>query len=994
MKKLSLFIYILMLLYCLSVSSMVNAQSISVIDVEKSTDSYSRNDMYTTLDMFAEMNGVFYFSSNDGIHGRELWRSDGTEEGTWLVKDINPDTASANVNDIVVSGNKIFFSANDGVNGQQLWVSDGTSDSTYMLSTSFGFNAPAPSYITDVNGTAFFTVTSFNHKRSAMEVGWNTPGNSSCSRLFSFSTFSGYNIRYLTNVNGKLFFTANNFFSGVSGQLYVSDGTTSGTSEVLDNNSFEISNASNLTALNGSLYFSAFSFNFINNIYTLWVSDGTSTGTHTVKNVNNISLPQFYNDDNQRPFTVKDKTLFFQGIISNTDNELFKYDAADTAKGIRLVRDIVPGAAGSFPDNIRNVNGTIFFTTSPFNADAALWKTDGTYAGTRLVKDINPGGPNYYYGLVPYDSILMFVYSNGKQGFDLWKTNGTAGGTVMVKDIFPGVYSSFPQFITYHGDQFLFTANDGDRGFELWKSNGMKEGTTLIKDINTSFSGSSNPFGFTPLNNNTALFTAYTNQYGYEAWKTDGTDTGTKVVKDVYPGAFGSYPQFFTNLKNSIYFFAGTDSGYYLCKTDGTDAGTSLLYRLNVNSYVEDVATTDNFFYFVVYNFNTNTQELWRSNGTAAGTYAIKADIPSYFALNPVGVGKTLFFVYTDGNTGTELWKTNGTTIGTKLVKDINPGFNSSYPFNLYNFNGKLYFAADSGNGPLLWTSDGTPAGTKLFKAAFIQSTPFALANGKLFFSAFSVVANGTELYATDGTKAGTRLVKDVNKGPASSYPYSLVNGKALLYFLANSNNSDTSQLWVSDGTKEGTHKVTTFTFPNFGNTNFTEQVNVNDKLFFTLGDTLWQSDATEAGTQKVNDPILNGVNNIHGLSSIGNRLYFSGFYYTTGQELYTATVDSTSAPTIIITKAMVAPATNTFDVKLLSNPIGNQLRVLVNAKGQQVAQVMIIDALGRVLASAKQTLPAGTTVLSYETTGWTQGIYLVKIVTADGHSAVLKAMK
>src|SRR4051812_27750001 len=141
MKKLFLLIYIIMLLFSLSVSTLVNAQDIHAIDIEKSKNSFPNNNMYTPLDMFAELNGVFYLSSDDGIHGRELWRSDGTAAGTWLVKDINPGIASANVNDIVVSGNKIFFSATDGVNGQQLWVSDGTSDGTLLLFTSFDANA-------------------------------------------------------------------------------------------------------------------------------------------------------------------------------------------------------------------------------------------------------------------------------------------------------------------------------------------------------------------------------------------------------------------------------------------------------------------------------------------------------------------------------------------------------------------------------------------------------------------------------------------------------------------------------------------------------------------------------------------------------------------------------------------------------------------------------------------------------------------------------------
>ena len=112
-----------------------------------------------------------------------------------------------------------------------------------------------------------------------------------------------------------------------------------------------------------------------------------------------------------------------------------------------------------------------------------LWKTDGTAAGTVLVKDINPGGYSGYGGYYPDSSFpanltnvggtLFFTANDGINGAELWKSDGTTAGTVMVKDISPGAYygliSSNPANLTNVGGKLFFSANDGNHRPELWK---------------------------------------------------------------------------------------------------------------------------------------------------------------------------------------------------------------------------------------------------------------------------------------------------------------------------------------------------------------------------------------------------------------------------------------------------------------------------------------------------------------------------------------------
>src|SRR5262249_36204209 len=105
-------------------------------------------------DSLTNVNGVAFFTANDGVHGRELWKSDGTAAGTGLVADINPGSGSSNPDNLTAVGSTLFFTANDGTHGTQLWESDGTSSGTVMVTTiGSGSDDAAPYDLTNVGGT-------------------------------------------------------------------------------------------------------------------------------------------------------------------------------------------------------------------------------------------------------------------------------------------------------------------------------------------------------------------------------------------------------------------------------------------------------------------------------------------------------------------------------------------------------------------------------------------------------------------------------------------------------------------------------------------------------------------------------------------------------------------------------------------------------------------------------------------------------------------------
>src|SRR5256885_1829742 len=134
-------------------------------------------------------------------------------------------------------------------------------------------------------------------------------------------------------------------------------------------------------------------------------------------------------------------------------------------------------------------------------------------------------------------------------------------------------------------------------------------------------------------------------------------------------------------------------------------------------SYPREYAAVGATVFFIASDDPFNHDDLWKTDGTVAGTVRVKDFGPrdgrlGYRLSEPTAVGGRVFFSAPDyGGGNQELWVSDGTEAGTHRVTQIAPGDAGSSPFSLVNFNGALYFSAESPDaGRELWTSDGTEA--------------------------------------------------------------------------------------------------------------------------------------------------------------------------------------------------------------------------------------------------------------------------------------------
>ncbi len=130
----------------------------------------------TTITEQTAYNGILYFVYDDGDdkHGNELWRTDGTAEGTYLVKDIHTGADNSNPRYLTVVNDFMYFSAWTEEYGEELWRTDGTTDGTIMVEdmhTAVGYGSH-PYELTNVNGTLYFAARSYYFVPDNIDTGY------------------------------------------------------------------------------------------------------------------------------------------------------------------------------------------------------------------------------------------------------------------------------------------------------------------------------------------------------------------------------------------------------------------------------------------------------------------------------------------------------------------------------------------------------------------------------------------------------------------------------------------------------------------------------------------------------------------------------------------------------------------------------------------------------------------------------------------------------
>ncbi len=983
-------------------------------DINIVGDGYPVNSDYNNDDFkasFALLNNVAYFNATDGINGAELWRSDGTAAGTYMVKDINAGAATSGPYNITATNGKLYFSAFTDDYGWEPWISDGTEAGTQILLDINSGNASSyPAEFVRVNNAVFFTVS--NDYGSIL---WKTDGTSAGTQLVydftAYEMYSGYVTEAIAS-NGLYFFSA--YTPTYGRELWRSDGTQAGTFIVKDidpdqTNQVDYYSPLQLTNYDHKLYFSGDD----GSGRKLWVSDGTSDGTYPVTNNNNILIQtDFLNYTFNYPFAILNNVLFFGGYSPTDANGLYKFNASNI-DGVKLAKDFTSTFDVDYlvPTTLIKSGSALYFKVinSIGYYHDELWTSQGKTNNTQLVKSFEPNHvtTNYYDGY----GTLYFNEDDPVYGTELWKSNGTEQTTDLIKDVFTGNGSSYPSFLTPVNGKIIFTATNIKNGAELWSTDGAD--AVLIKDINPGNTTNNSDAGFfykgiVRDTHNGVLFGAFTPEHGGELYKSDGTKYGTQFLNDIAAGTGWSYPNSFLFKNNVDYFIGDNLIGTAIYKTDGTKNGLQqVVYNIDRSIYyVTNFNVTDNGLpLYILGNKNTGAYELWRSDGTVAGTYALNINL--YYNAYLVTIGNIAFFVAGDDVHGYELWKTDGTSAGTMIVKDIYKGINGAYPYSLFAYKDEIYFAAnDGGLNYSFWKSDGTKTGTVKLK----NITPayydynynygvqyFCISNDTLYFDATDFNEYGAELWKTDGTKEGTRLVKDINR---TSYPYysnpsNLTDVNGILFFTAD-DGIDGTELWRSNGTKQGTNMVKDIT-PGFDLSYLHNLINANGKLYFLYNDELWQSDGTGANTTQVTDNGLNGLSQLTNLTASGNKLFFGAYSLKYGTELY---VGNTASNCFIAAKTnadniSVSPRINTaFKASLLNNPVTDQIKISIDTKTQQQASVIITDMSGRTIITDKKILSAGINMFSYDAKALTQGIYMIHIITAEGPSFLLKAVK
>ncbi|EPX62771.1 putative lipoprotein [Cystobacter fuscus DSM 2262] len=431
-----------------------------------------------------------------------------------------------------------------------------------------------------------------------------------------------------------------------------------------------------------------------------------------------------------------------------------------------------PPRLASFPESLEEFRGQLYFAANFDDGRRALWKSDGTEAGTVLVKEFPVTEAHMTPSvreLTASPSLLFFQAADAEHGSELWVSDGTSGGTRLLKDLTPGVEGSSLSQLTALESRLVFFRN-------------------VYDPASSSSRG--------------------------ELWTSDGTEAGTVPVRDFPEGAEVSNAA--GRLGGALLFFVRDASGTALWSTDGTVGGTARLTRLDAgpdSAYASELRISGGLAFFSLAE-PTGDTEVWRTDGTAAGTVRLKTYGPTRGVRLLDVLGSYLYLTTTSYSTQYMVLNRLPVAGGdsTSIFTFPNPyaSQGEAFPYvtdvSVAPQGTKIFFSfyiGSSGPAPRdtqLWVTDGTASGTTLLRRPLSLSDEYgspvhAVSDELVFFSAFEQESAGIEPWVSNGTPGGTRRLEDVRSGGDSSYPREFLRVGDRVFFSA-FDETQANQLW------------------------------------------------------------------------------------------------------------------------------------------------------------------------------------------------------
>lgn len=881
------------------------------------------------------MGSAFYFIANDGQSGVELWRSNGTAAGTYMLRDIASGAASSNPDKLTVLGSTLFFVANDGSKGQELWCTDGTPDGTHIVADiNPGPLGSNPRQLLPVGGTLFFVAGT----SAQGPLLWRAPADGSTATVVP-----GLNPG-VGNILQGMMKVGNGVMVATISQLYGASAT--GSAIVLGDMPCAASvPASGVTLPTRTLFSMTLPCGPGVDVSDIWTTDGTPNGTGPLNPAQGVEFSRagggVFVDPSGNGYFIAYSNL--PGTVNKgTASNIWRSDG--TLAGTQQITNFSFDLAGS---NLIPLGSRIYFSTGlnwDLTAGAELWSTDGTPAGTSRLIDIQPGpGNSSPEQLTLARGKILFTADDGLVGIQPWISDGTASGTVRLHDtpVIHATSDSLPgQFFPFASGA-LFTANDGFIGQGLWFTDGTSGGTREVMSFPTDPYGAS-PQYFTSLPGQ-VLFVAGDSSAGRELWRTDGTTSGTRRVADINPGTASSSAiesSIGAVILNGVAYFGADDGvhGIQLWRSDGTAPGTFLFMNLASapdNSNLAMMGTVNGLGLFAA-RVGTDLR-LWATDGTVAGTAPLRSDMQVENAIDYAVFKGFVYFRGVDAAGDAELWRSDGTPAGTTRVQNLNPnGSSSPYGFAA-NSTVLLFFACTGGSScPQFASRD--PA-TSVEQLGNIQrSGPPASDGTRFVFVDPSVTPS--KLVISDGSAAGTHYLDGNLPFSGAATQYAWFGGSAV--FTVQDAQLGPS-IWATDGTAAGTHLLADIDPGTTMGRDPAGYYVLGTKLIVaafhpSFGDEAWVMDAASpnAGDDSVNTPFNTPVR----IAVLANDGYLSSGIDKSSVEIVappssgTASVDNASGEIVF------TPTAGRSGLDMLQYTVKN-----LNGNSSNVANVFIVVA-------------------------------------------------